>query len=368
MEALIPLEYYTTVYYYILLVVCLFMYLSSATVGLENDNNLKNKNILGVAMVIFTIVYIGLRPVSGAYFGDMRTYSDAFERYAAGDMVDVSAAAKDMYFEYFMKACSTVMSQEAFFFVCAAIYVIPLYFVCRKFFRQFWFYGFAMLIFSFSFWSYGTNGIRNGMATSLFLLAISRESRIWTYAIFGLTLMIHKSMLIPIGAFTVASYYTNTRNYLIAWAIAIPVSFALGSALENFFLTLGLFDDSRLQEYLGDEDSVEATFKTGFRWDFLLYSSVGIFCGWYFLVKKKLEDTFYRHLFHTYLIANTFWILVIRANFSNRFAYLSWFMLGLVVIYPFLKNRFFDNQHIIVGRIAFAYYAFTFFMAIYIYS
>src|SRR5690606_39264861 len=85
--------------------------------------------------------------------------------------------------------------------------------------------------------------------------------------------------------------------------------------------------------------------KTGFRWDFLLYSGLGTFAGWYFIVKRKYEDQFYQWLFHAFLFANAVWILVIRANFSNRFAYLSWFMLGIVIIYPMLKMKFFHDQN-----------------------
>ena len=39
-----------------------------------------------------------------------------------------------------------------------------------------------------------------------------------------------------------------------------------------------------------------------------------------------------------YILANTFWILVIRANFSDRFAYLSWFIYSAVLIYPLVTN------------------------------
>jgi hypothetical protein len=62
------------------------------------------------------------------------------------------------------------------------------------------------------------------------------------------------------------------------------------------------------------------------------------------------------------MIANTFWILVIRANFSNRFAYLSWFLMAIVIAYPLLKVKFWDDHYKNVGRIFLAYYLFTYFM------
>jgi len=100
----------------------------------------------------------------------------------------------------------------------------------------------------------------------------------------------------------------------------------------------------------------------------LFYSAFGVFAGWYFIYKKRFEDPFYNQLLNTYLICNGFWILVIRANYSNRFAYLSWFMMGLVIIYPVLKKQLFKNQHWVIGKIIFAYFLFTYLMNVIYYA
>ncbi|RZJ63944.1 MAG: hypothetical protein EOO47_27640, partial [Flavobacterium sp.] len=62
------------------------------------------------------------------------------------------------------------------------------------------FYGFFALLISFSFWSYGTNGIRNGIATSLFLYGLSKESIRDKAIFFSLAIGCHKSVAIPLGA------------------------------------------------------------------------------------------------------------------------------------------------------------------------
>lgn len=115
--------------------------------------------------------------------------------------------------------------------------------------------------------------------------------------------------------------------------------------------------------YLVGEAAEGAKFSsTGFRYDFLAYSAAAVYTGWYFIFKKKYNDKIYINLYNTYLICNAFWILVIRANFSNRFAYLSWFMMGLVIIYPFLKKEFFINHHLLVGKVLTVYFLFTYLM------
>jgi hypothetical protein len=137
----------------------------------------------------------------------------------------------------------------------------------------------------------------------------------------------------------------------------------LGSILETFFLGIGLGEDVKLKGYLIEsEEYQEQMSAVGFRWDFLLYSIIGVFTGMYFIYKKNFKDKFYTHIFNVYLLTNAIWILVIRANFSNRFAYLSWFMLGLIIIYPFLKYKFFDNQHKMIGRILLSYFLITYFL------
>ena len=360
MDTLIPVEYYTQVFYFFILVITLFTYSRSGVTPIDDQNNLKLKNTYGVILLFVVVIYTGIRPLSGKYFGDMRTYSDSFESYAKGTKVDTSPG-KDYLFEFFMKGSSSIMSIDLFFLMCALLYIIPLYFTSKKIFEEYWYYCFLILIASFSFWSYGTNGIRNGIATSLFLLAIaSKEKRLMLFWLV-ISFFFHKSILIPIVGLFLTLFHNNTKSYLLIWLLAIPLSLALGGFWENFFLNIGIFDDTRLEGYLGGDDEFQEQFSSlGFRWDFLLYSMTGVFAGWYFIIRKEFKDPLYKTLFNIYLFANAFWILVIRANFSNRFAYLSWFMLGIIIIYPLLKMKFFNNQHLVIGRILIIYFLFTF--------
>ncbi len=354
MEALIPVEQYTTTFFNILLAVTILLFLHTYRTKLEAVAA-EPRHLKYMWIVAFVIVFIGLRPISGKYFGDMSTYAAYFERYASGEPVELDKG-KDWLFEYFMKFCSGIMNVELFFLTCAVCYVLPLYLFTKKIYNEYWFYGFFALVASMSFWAYGTNGIRNGLATSLFLLAMSRP-KLWAQLVWMfLAVSFHKSMIVPIAAFMMARYVTDSRYYVGAWLLAIPLSLAAGSVFETFFMNIGLFQDSRLDSYLGDEDIDDLAIKVGFRWDFLVYSATGVFAGWYFILKKKFEDPLYTRFYNMYLFANMIWILVIRANFSNRFAFLSWFMLGVIIIYPMLKLKFFHDQHLKIGQLLLAYF------------
>lgn len=352
MNTLIPLEYYSFVYFNVLFLVVILLFLQS----LKSD--FSTKPIFGFIVFLFVLLYIGLRPISFV-FNDMGVYNLTFEKYQEGEPI---FSEKDIFFEYFIFYSSKIMSAQMFFFVCACLYVIPVYLASKKIFKEYWEYCFLMLVISLSFWAYGVNGIRNGIATSFFLYGISNEKKAVSILFVVLSFFIHKSLVLPCFAFFAVTFYNKPETYLKFWILSIPASVFLGDFFTNFFLGLGLVENERISGYLGElsDDLNASDLKIGFRWDFLLYSATGVFAGWYFIVKKKFEDEFYIKIFNVYLFSNAIWILVIKANFSNRFAYLSWFMLGLLIIYPFLKMKFFINQHQIMVRIIFIYFMFTY--------
>lgn len=358
MFTLIPVQYYNLVWHNLLLLITFVFLLQANNYSLTDSFNIKVKNMFGLGLLLFTLIFFGLRPISGKYFADMRTYANVFERYQLGEPF---RADKDYTFEYFMKFSSEVMTVGTFFLLCFTLYVFPMYRISKKFFNEYWPYAFFMLVGSYSFWSYGVNGIRNGIATSLFLWGFSMAKKHYAIPMIILSFFVHKSMMIPVAAYFAVMFYKNPKTYLYFWLSTIPLSLFLGGFWESFFLSLGFGEDDRFQSYLSLEEEAQQI-TASFRWDFLLYSATGVYAGWFFIFKKKFVDPIYTQLFNIYLFANGFWVLVIRANFSNRFAYLSWFMLALVIIYPLLKVQFYKNQHVIVVRILAIYFLFTYFM------
>ena len=359
----IPVSIYDDVFYNILLFFVLILFLQSKNTTLENSSNLRNKKTLGVFLLLFSIVYIGLRPITFSHFGDMGMYNIYFTHYLEG--APLSLDGKDVGFEVFMKFCSYFMEPQFFFLTISFFYMYPFYLVSKKLFDNFWFYCVFMLLVSLSFWGSATNGLRNGLASSIFLLVFMTDKKYVKVLIILLAISFHKSLMITSGAYIASMYYRNTMTYLKAWFVAIPLSLVLGGFWETLFLSFGFGDDDKLTNYLVEnEELVERFSSSGFRWDFLLYSGIGVFAAWYFIIKRKYEDELYKHMVNTYLITNAFWILVIRANYSNRFAFLSWFMLAFIIIYPLLKSKFFERQHVVVGNIIVCYFLFTYMLNI----
>lgn len=354
----IPLPSYSPIYYHVLLLVNVFVFIHALRYKIDERANLKVMQITGVFVFAFVLLYMGTRPLSGRYFGDMGRYNNIFQYYSEGNPI---TSTKDWLFHSFAWSLAQIISSKAFFFVCATLYIVPCYVIAKKWFQKYWFYAFLMMIGSFSFWAYGTNGIRNGIATAFFLMALASNKRLIQILWLFLAVNFHTSMLLPTAALIATWFYNQPKGFYYFWLLSIPLSLMFPGFWENFFA--GLVEDDRAS-YLTSGTYDEGITQTGFRWDFLLYSVTGVFAGRYYLFKKKLTDKLYIQLFNIYLFTNAFWILVIRANFSNRFAYLSWFLLALVICYPWLKFYFEKNQHRKLGMIMLAYFGFTYFMGV----
>jgi len=355
----VPLEYYTPVYFYLMLLVVLWVWLKNSTAPALHRGHTKTFQTAGGLLLLFVVFYMGLRPVSGRFFGDMGTYANIYRSYAMGFPV---LSDKDVLFHFLMYYSAQFISVELFFLLCAALYVIPLYVVCKKWFPNYWFFAFLMLVTAFSFWAYGTNGIRNGIAGSLFLLGISRDKRLFQALWLFLALNIHLSMLLPLALWVLLQFYNKPKVWIGVWVMAIPLSLLFAGLWEGLFGALDL-NDERLR-YFSDTPNEEEFSAVGFRWDFLMYSAVGVAAGAYYILKLKFDDKMYNVLFGLYVLANAFWILVINANFSNRFAYLSWFIMALIIIYPLLKAHLIRNQHKKIALIVLLNFLFTFVMVV----
>ena len=354
----VPVEFYTPLYYHILLVVVLLTFLDCQIKPFLINSKTTKFSIGGFLLFWFVLLYMGLRPINGI-FTDMTIYAFIYEQIVGGEAI---LDSKDFLFDYYMLLCSKVMTVENFFLTCAFVYVMPLYLVCKKWFGQSWFYAFLMLVVSFSFWAYGTNGIRNGMATSVFLLAISQEKRWQQFLWLLIATNLHASLQLPALGFIMTWVYNKSNFFFKFWLFSIPLSLVLPGFWESLFGSM--VEDDRAA-YFTDETYADSFSSFGFRWDFLFYSFTGVFAGWYYLFKKKYDNAVYLQLLNTFLFANAFWILVIRASFSNRFAYLSWFMLALVIVYPWLKKDFvMINKSKKLAVIILAYFSFTYIMNI----
>jgi len=353
MNSLIPLPYYTPVYYHVLLLFVLVTLGHTLFQESGTHSALLYNRVTCFILLAFVVLYIGLRPVSG-YFIDMTVYDNDYTRYRNGEAV---RSDKDPGFYMFMEYCASIMGRGAFFLLCSAVYVMASFIALRRWFPHYTFLALLIYAGSFSFWAYGTNGIRAGMASALFIAGMAYTDKQWLMLLlFAAAVSFHGSLVLPLSAFAISFLVKNTRVYFALWLLAILLSVTLGAFWETLLSGFET-EDERLSLYMTADIA-----RSGFRWDFLLYSAIGIFAGLYFIYRKSFHDPFYARILNTYILSNAFWVLVIRANYTNRFAYLSWFLMPLVIGYPLLKKTMFTHQYARTGVVIFIYYSFTYIM------
>ncbi len=311
------------------------------TQRLLHGNN-TDKNTLTILCIAISI-FIGFRPIVWGFFADTWGYYHSFEHYARLPLsIDIiTEGAKDGLFYYIEIVCTRFTTATGWFLIIALSYYLLTLCAARRLFSNNAYAAMLAFFTAFSTFSYATNGIRNGMACSLLLLAFSYivvpgKKNIITAIILGfLATQIHASVSLPALCCIATLFYRNIRSATYIWFFSIIIYFIAGSFVSSFFQNLG-FDD-RLGAYIADSERYATTAKSGFRIDFLIYSFMPIWMAWYTIVKCKITNRTYNIIACTYIYSNAVWVMLMNAAFSNRFAYLSWFMYPFVLVYPVLK-------------------------------
>lgn len=226
------------------------------------------------------------------------------------------------------------------FMFMGALYVIPQLITSKTLTPTHYGILFLTIVCSFSYWGYGVNGMRNGVALSLVMLGMVKKNVIWTPLLFLCGLSFHGSALLPICAYCVNFVYRKSGTYATVWCICVVLSLLVSNMLTEVLPLKDLIQDDRVS-YLskGFDDANSSKFSsTGYRWDFLLYSTIPIVLGYRQISSGAIKNKIYIYLYNTYCTCNAFWLFTIYIPFNNRFAYLSWFLFPIIVTYPFLQN------------------------------
>lgn len=355
----VPIYNYTN-YFNIGVLLCILLIVWQCHTGMVLKKDTASLNgILGIFLTIFLIFYIGMRPISSV-FGDTVNYDTYFR--ALGNAKSFSLEwDKEWLFFNIQNWCRVYADIHTLFLICSVIYVGSLWIACVRIFKNYYYVPLIVFFCMFTFWAYGVNGVRNGAAASLFILAITFiNTPPIALAIAILGCGFHSTVYLMIGAAILAYFIKNSYYYLAGWITSIGLSYAAGGRIQSIIANIGILgEDDRLSTYLTTTSSTSIV--GAFRWDFLAFSAIGVAFGYYFIFKRQYRDEFYHWIYNCYLTTNAFWVLVIRASFSNRFAQISWFILPLVVIYPFMKKRFWDNHEKMLAYAILLFYAYGFF-------
>ena len=301
-----------------------------------------------VAFTFFFIIFYGFRPISYV-FGDTVIYNAGYEllrNYGVFNLQGSKELPLDMLFAAFEKLCAQIIDIHVWFAIIMSFYMLMMLLGCRKLDYK---HGAILMLFcigAFEFYTYSVNGIRNGVACSFVIMAVAclcKNEKIYAILFSIIAIGCHKSTALPVATMFFSYFIMKPKYMFLTWFGAILLSLFIGGYIENL---LSLFNfDERLANNLQRNEADGVIIERYFRWDFLLYSSMPILLGYYAIFKRKLYNSTYLILLGTYIYANSFWVLIIRAMFSNRIAYLSWFIYPIVLAYPLLNFPIFKKHH-----------------------
>lgn len=334
-------ELYYTVYLLIIFA------LTALAVRERHSPTLKERYGGALLLCLFMTWFIGNRPIHTAFY-DMLYYAFefVFERKWHGFDWNTENRIFDNLFAYLADGAKIKVFD--FFKIMAALYFIPMYFGVIKIIPNHKLLAFLIYLGGYITFSFGTNGMKNGVGFSFALLAIAYHKNL-RLALFFLICAwgFHHAMNMIAGVFILATYVKNTKWYFYAWVACFFIALL---HIETFQGLLSGFADTKSASYLSTS---EESFTKGFRLDFIIYSAMPILIGYYLKFKCEWENPTYDFLLRMYIGANSLWLLCMYASFTNRIASMSWFFYPLVLTYPgFMiedkKNFVYKNRNLII--------------------
>lgn len=305
--------------------------------------------VLAMGMALF----IGFRPIS-LEFVDMVSYEETYTHLLGSRFYFDYEVDNILYDNWFAFMASSCVPVRTFFVIISLVYFGMIWLACRKLFPKDTLLAFLVYLAAFSTFSYATNGIKAGMAASIFLVALAYYDKPFVSIPIALfTYGMHHSMLLVIVAYFCVFIVKKPKIFFIIWCIAFCAAACHITWFQHLFA--GFTDEHGADYLLSSRNS-------GFRIDFIIYSAVPVIIGYILIFKYKVTSMTYNVILSLYLLTNSVWMLCMYSNFTNRIAYLSWFLYPIVLLYPFVNIVWSANQSTYLKYIVFGHLAFTMFM------
>ncbi|MBO8453390.1 MAG: EpsG family protein, partial [Bacteroidetes bacterium] len=249
----IPVSDYTMYFNYAILIMVLVAFWQ-CNIGISLQKNTATLNgVWGVLFTILLILYMGLRPISGV-FGDTVNYARGFYEIQRSVQPFEWVWEGEWLFYNLMGWFAKNSDIHTFFLFCAAVYIGCLWLAMHRIFKGYYYIPFLVILGMFTFWSYGVNGIRNGMGASLVILAMTYVNRIPIMLLLCLIATgIHKSCYLMVAAGALAWFVKNSYIYLVGWIACVGASYAVGGRIQSFLANFISIGDDRFSGYLTGE-------------------------------------------------------------------------------------------------------------------
>lgn len=355
---MIPAEYYQLVYTIIVVVFGIPVCYRYANYGIDRLELADKEPIVkSLLFTFFIILFVGLRPNSPVFADGMGYWKGILDhRWENRPLKDISYQFAT---KWLMSTLSSLgIHPQIGFIVLASVVYGGALVAMRKMFPRDTFLAMIMFCGTFGTFAGAVNGIKNGMACSMFLCALAYKDN-WKVCLIFLIISygFHHSMELSIAAFIACLFYSNTRVYSYVWIVSLILAILHVTYFQTFFA--GFTDEQGASYLLTDENS----WVSGLRLDFAAYSFAPIALGWWISCKKELQSS-YRFVLNVYLLMNSIWLLCMYASYTNRIAALSWSLFPVIILMPLLNDKVSDNQFKVLSWFVVGQLSFTLLMTI----
>lgn len=328
--------FFLTELYNIILIALITVLLVSLYISINRDKQAsKTKNITLYSFAIIIALLFGFRDTHVGY--DTVNYIDIFSSYIYISEFEVS---RDALWDLLNYTLAQITDDPKILFLIVAFGYI-FFPICgvKKILTDNTIYFFLLFIISPNFFLYGANGIRSGLAASIFIFSFRflDSKKQWIILLFSF--FMHASMAAPILFYIFSKYIKKTHFIFIIWGICLALTI-LGLNL----LSAIPFESERLSGYLSSSN--ESLKILNMPVTFLTYGIIPIIFCYYIIHIKKLYDPFFNKLAITYILSNCIYILSFNVAFTVRFAYLSEFLMPLLITYPIFKFELFKHKEL----------------------
>lgn len=289
-----------------------------------------------LAYVVIVVILLGFRPIGKDGFPDTEMYSDWFLYAKNFHRLKIR---NDIGYDLYNFILSFILNTRLFFVFNSILSVYLVFKIGKGINNQYFFFFIPVFFFTDPMFGFLSGMMRNSLAMLFFLIAIFQKKYFVKLLIFILAVTFHKSLLLPIIVFLIIELVHVTFKGKLIFALMLWLaSIAISLFSSDFWLKLllKLKIDKRLQ-YLTETNPLSGFFyKTTYRYDLVIVSLLIIVFITYILSRYNIRRKIYQNLFISFIIVNAFWISVMGANFNIRFFFLSWFMMPVLIGYPFL--------------------------------
>jgi hypothetical protein len=166
---MIPVEHYRSVYFMLITIIIVIASLPLSYKKKISSIPAISIKVGSILILLITIGFIGLRDPHAPFrfFGDTIAYTRIYESIQYNNNIELG---KDRGFYAYMILCSTFMNVQYFYLLSAFLYVYLPFITFKKWFGDKAFFALMVFVASMSFWSFGVNGLRNGLASSFLFL------------------------------------------------------------------------------------------------------------------------------------------------------------------------------------------------------